>query len=301
MPKIRKAVIPAAGYGLNFLPATKAQPKELLPIVDKPIIQYVIEEAKASGIDEILIITGKNKRPIEDHFDANPELEENLESKGKQALLNIVKTTTYENIFYVRQSEPKGLADAILHAEAFVGNEPFLVLLADNIMEGDVPATKQIIDVFEQIQEPVLAVDQVQGDDLSRYGIVDLATDFSQDGLAKLHTIVEKPSEAQAPSQWAASGRYVLTPDIFDIIRDLQPGVAGEYQLSDAISSLGQEHDIYCYQLQGKRNDAGHALGFVKTSIRHGLEHPETKDELKDYLIAKSKELKTQKEAQYEG
>lgn len=295
MATIRKAIIPAAGYGLNFLPATKAQPKELLPIVDKPAIQFVVEEAKQSGIEEILIITGKHKRAIEDHFDANVELEQNLESKGKIDLLNIARGTTYDNIFYVRQSEPKGLAHAIYHAKAFVGNEPFLVMLGDNIMEGTKTVTQQLLSAYEEVQRPIIVVNQVEPSELSRYGVIDMQDTFDSRNLARLKRIIEKPDDRHAPSQYAVSGRYILTPEIFDIIAGLDKGVDDEYQLTDALDLLNQQQPVYAYLMEGKRHDTGYKIGFLKSSIQYGLKHPETREELTKYLIKKSQNLKANK------
>lgn len=292
MSKIRKAVIPAAGYGTGFLPATKAQPKELLPIVDKPIIQFIVEEAFASGIEEILIITGKHKRAIEDHFDSNPELEDNLESKGKTELLKLVKDTTKENLFFVRQSYPKGLGNAIGHARAFVNDEPFVVLLGDNIIKSDVPATKQLIDLYEKNKSANLAVVEVPEELVSRYGVIDIDRQDEED--SSVYTVkhfVEKPSTDVAPSNLAIAARYVLTPEIFDILDKLESTGDDELQLTDAIEELNKTQRVFAKKVEGTRFDVGDKMGFMRMSLDYGLEHDETAEEFKDYLIQLSDQL----------
>ena len=292
MSEIRKAVIPAAGYGTGFLPATKAQPKELLPIVDKPVIQFIVEEALESGIEEILIITGRHKRSIEDHFDSNPELEDNLETKGKQKLLDIVRQTTKANLFFVRQDYPHGLADAIYKAKAFVDNEPFAVMLGDNIFESQVPVTKQLIDVYKQYKVSNVAVMDVPEDKVDKYGIVepeDLFVESPQVYRAK--SFIEKPSLDQTSSRLSIAGRYVLGPEIFNAIDQIQPGVEGELQLTDAINLLNHNQRVFATMVDAYRFDVGDKMGYMNMSLHYGLQHPETKDEFKDYLIRKSREL----------
>lgn len=286
MSKIRKAIIPAAGYGVNFLPATKAQPKELLPIVDKPVIQFIVEEAFDSGIEEILIITGRHKRSIEDHFDSNFELEENLTMKGKTDLLKIVKTTTKDNLFYVRQAYPKGLGDAILHAKAFVNNEPFVVMLGDNIMKSDVPVTKQLLDLYEENKSPNLAVVEIPKEETGLYGIIDIDSQDSQnEDVYPVKQFIEKPAPEAAPSQLAIAGRYILPPEIFPILENTPMDGDDELQLTDAINQLNQTQRVFAKKIEGRRYDVGSKMGYMRISLEYGLEHPETADEFKDYLI----------------
>lgn len=293
MVKVRKAVIPTAGYGASFLPATKAQPKELLPIVDKPIIQFIIEEALEAGIEEILIVTGKHKRAIEDHFDSNIELEENLSKKGKLELLELVKSTTKTNLYFVRQSYPKGLGDAIFYAKAFVNNEPFVVMLGDNIMASQVPATKQVIDVFEKVQAPTIAVLPTTKEEISKYGVVGLDREpAAGERYFKVSRLVEKPKAEEAPSEWAIAGRYVLTPEIFDSLEKQNPGLDNEIQLTDALNTLSHLQDIYAVNLEATRYDVGNKLGYIKMSINYGLHHPETAQGLKQYLQTLIKQLR---------
>lgn len=293
MAKIRKAVIPAAGYGTGFFPATKASSKELLPIVDKPIIQFIVEEAIASGIEEILIITGKQKRSIEDHFDSNYELEENLESKGKSELLEIVRSTTRENLFFVRQSYPLGLGDAILHAQAFVADEPFAVLLGDNITESETPVTKQLIDFYEEYNTSCVAVKEVNEQDTEKYGVVEIERPASEEDSSLFHVrkFIEKPKREDKVGQLVIAGRYVLTPDIFPILEKLEAGVESEVQLTDAINELNRRQRVFAKVIEGERFDVGNKMGYVEYSIKYGLEHPETKDELKEYLLKIAKEF----------
>ncbi|MGY4105288.1 UTP--glucose-1-phosphate uridylyltransferase GalU [Ignavigranum ruoffiae] len=285
MVKVRKAVIPAAGYGTGFLPATKAQPKELLPIVDKPIIQFIIEEAIQSGIEEILIITGKHKRAIEDHFDSNIELEDNLEKKGKTELLEIVRSTTRTNLYFVRQSYPKGLGDAIYHAKAFVNDEPFVVMLGDNIMVGDQPATKQLIDLYEEIEAPLIAVLPTDKAEISNYGVIQLNQELADHpGVYEVSHFIEKPAAEQAPSNLAIAGRYILPATIFDVLEDLDPGVDDEIQLTDAIERLNQQTRVFAKEIDSQRYDVGNKFGYMQMSLAYGLQHPETASGLKTYL-----------------
>lgn len=287
---VKKAVIPAAGLGTRFLPATKAMAKEMLPIVDKPTIQFIVEEALQSGIEDILIVTGKAKRPIEDHFDANLELEMNLKEKGKTELLKLVEETTDVNLHFIRQSHPKGLGHAVLQARAFVGNEPFVVMLGDDLMEDQLPLTKQLIDNYEKTHASTIAVMDVPHEDTSKYGIIDPGMEVEK-GLFNVKNFVEKPAPENAPSDLAIIGRYLLTPEIFDILANQEPGAGGEIQLTDAIDTLNKTQRVFAHQFTGKRYDVGDKFGFLKTSIEYGLVHPEVKDNLKEYLIELGKEL----------
>jgi len=283
MKKISKAIIPAAGLGTRFLPATKAMPKEMLPILDKPTIQYIVEEAAKAGIEDIIIVTGKHKRAIEDHFDNQKELEITLENSGKTELLEKVQfSTNLANIFYVRQKEQKGLGHAILTAKQFIGNEPFAVLLGDDIVESDDPAIKQLMDVYEQTEKSVIGVQEVRPEDTHRYGIID---PVSQNGrLYDVKKFVEKPAPGTAPSNLAIMGRYVLTPDIFDYLADQEEGAGGEIQLTDAIERLNADSQVFAYDFEGNRYDVGEKLGFVKTTIEYALKDAEMRDELKAFI-----------------
>ncbi len=246
MKKVRKAIIPAAGLGTRFLPATKAVAKEMLPIVDKPTIQFIVEEAIASGIEDILVITGKAKRPIEDHFDANIELEQNLSAKGKDDLLKLVEETTDINLHFIRQKRPRGLGDAVLQAKAFVGDEPFVVMLGDDIMQDKVPLTKQLIDNYAETQAATLAVMKVPHEETSKYGIIAPDGQVSK-GLYSVRNFVEKPSPKNAPSDLAIIGRYLLTPQIFDILMNQAPGAGNEIQLTDAIDTLNKTQRVFAH------------------------------------------------------
>mgnify|MGYP001736569510 FL=1 len=256
MTKVRKAVIPAAGLGTRFLPATKAMAKEMLPIVDKPTIQYIVEEALASGIEDILIVTGKSKRPIEDHFDSNIELESNLEAKGKTELLELVQETTGINLYFVRQSYPKGLGDAVLQAKAFVGGEPFVIMLGDDIMRDEVPLTKQLIEGYEKTHASNIAVMEVPHEETYKYGIIDPESQV-EEGLYNVRRFVEKPKPEDAPSNLAIIGRYLLTPEIFEILEKQEPGAGGEVQLTDAIDTLNLTQRVFAKQFKGERFDVG--------------------------------------------
>lgn len=295
MKKVRKAIIPAAGLGTRFLPATKAIAKEMLPIVDKPTIQFIVEEALASGIEDILIVTGKAKRPIEDHFDANIELEQNLREKGKTELLKLVEETTNVNLHFIRQSHPKGLGHAVLQAKAFVGNEPFVVMLGDDLMHDQVPLTKQLMDHYEQTPASTIAVMEVPHEETNKYGII-APEEEVKSGLYSVKNFVEKPKPAEAPSNLAIIGRYLLTPEIFSILENQAPGAGGEIQLTDAIDTLNQTQRVFAHQFKGQRFDVGDKFGFLKTSIQYGLTHPEVKDSLKDYIIELGKELEATNE-----
>ncbi|KRN24436.1 UTP--glucose-1-phosphate uridylyltransferase GalU [Lacticaseibacillus camelliae] len=300
--KVRKAVIPAAGLGTRFLPATKALAKEMLPIVDKPTIQFIVEEAKASGITDILIVEGKNKRSIEDHFDSNPELEQNLQEKGKTAMLNLVHSTTDMgvNLFYVRQTHPKGLGDAVRLAKSFVNDEPFVVMLGDDLMMDKVPLTQQLINEYERTHASILAVKRVPHQDVSAYGVIDPETEVSE-GLYNVRKFVEKPSVDDAPSDLAIIGRYLLTPEIFDILEHQKPGKGNEVQLTDAIDTLNQTQRVFAHEFKGKRYDVGNKFGFVETSVEYGLTHPEIKDELHDYILRLADRIKKEDAAKAKG
>lgn len=295
MQKVRKAIIPAAGLGTRFLPATKAMAKEMLPIVDKPTIQFIVEEALASGIEDILIVTGKAKRPIEDHFDANIELEQNLREKGKTELLKLVEETTNVNLHFIRQSHPKGLGHAVLQAKAFVGNEPFVVMLGDDLMHDSTPLTKQLMDHYEDTYASTIAVMEVPHEETNKYGII-APEEEVKSGLYSVKNFVEKPKPAEAPSNLAIIGRYLLTPEIFSILENQAPGAGGEIQLTDAIDTLNQTQRVFAHQFKGQRFDVGDKFGFLKTSIQYGLTHPEVKDSLKDYIIELGKELEATNE-----
>ena len=293
--KVRKAVIPAAGLGTRFLPATKAMAKEMLPIVDKPTIQFIVEEALKSGIEDILIVTGKAKRPIEDHFDSNIELETNLREKGKDDLLKLVEETTDVNLHFIRQSHPKGLGHAVLQANAFVGNEPFLVMLGDDLMEDKVPLSKQLMDDYERTHASTIAVMEVNHEDTSKYGIINPGNQVV-DGLYNVKNFVEKPQPSEAPSNLAIIGRYLLTPEIFEILENQKPGAGNEIQLTDAIDTLNQTQRVFAREFKGTRYDVGDKFGFLKTSIKYGLTHPEVKDSLRQYIIELAHELESKKE-----
>lgn len=284
---VKKAIIPAAGLGTRFLPATKAQPKEMLPIVDKPTIQYIVEEAINSGIEEILIITGRNKRAIEDHFDRSVELELELEHKGNERLLKQVRDiSNLVDIHYVRQKEAKGLGHAIYCARTFAGGEPFAVLLGDDVVDSEVPCLKQLIDVFDEYGSTVLGVQKVRHEDVSKYGIVDF--EEASGRLYKVRNLVEKPPQDKAPSNVAILGRYIITPEIFEILEKTEPGSGGEIQLTDALKELGTRQDIYAYNFEGKRYDIGSKLGFLQATVEFALKREDLHDEFKEYL----KELK---------
>jgi len=285
MKKVRKAIIPAAGLGTRFLPATKAMPKEMLPIVDKPTIQYIIEEAIESGIEDIIIVTGKGKRAIEDHFDHNFELEQNLIEKGKFDLLEKVKQSSKINLHYIRQKEPKGLGHAVWCARKFIGDEPFAVLLGDDIVEADTPCLKQLINEYERTRSSVIGVQTVTDDQTHRYGIID---PLEKDGnLHKVKQFVEKPEKGTAPSNLAIMGRYILTPKIFDQLEKQEKGAGGEIQLTDAIQHLNEDQAVYAYDFEGTRYDVGEKFGFIQTTIEFALKH----DDLKDQLLELMEEL----------
>lgn len=291
MKTVKKAVIPAAGLGTRFLPATKAQPKEMLPIVDKPTLQYIIEEAVASGVEEILIITGRNKKSIEDHFDKSVELELELENKGKTELLEIVRNiSNMVNIHYIRQKEPKGLGDAIYCARYFIGDEPFAVMLGDDIVdnEGGKPCLKQLIDAYEKYETTILGVQEVAKEDTDKYGIVNGSK--VADDVYKVKDLVEKPDPENAPSNVAILGRYIITPEIFDILSELPPGKNSEIQLTDALEELSEKRDMYAYVFEGKRYDLGDKHGFLQATVDFALKRPDLRDDFLEYITKVSKE-----------
>lgn len=281
--RVRKAIIPAAGLGTRFLPATKASPKEMLPIVDKPTIQFIVEEARKAGIEDILIVTGKGKRAIEDHFDSVPELENNLKAKHKDNLLKLVEETTDINLYFIRQSHPRGLGDAVLMAKDFVGDEPFVVMLGDDLMEDKVPLTKQLMNSYEGTHASTLAVMQVPHKEVSKYGVIKPQAKIKPD-LFNVESFVEKPSPEEAPSDYAIIGRYLLTPEIFDILENQKPGKGNEVQLTDAINELNKTQRVFAHVFSGDRYDVGNKFGFLKTNIQYGLKHPEVKDDLREYI-----------------
>mgnify|MGYP000044141041 CR=1 FL=1 len=283
--KIRKVVIPAAGLGTRFLPATKAQPKEMLPIVDKPTIQYIVEEAVNSGITHIIIITGRNKRAIEDHFDVSVELELELKSKGKTELLKEVQNISdMVEIHYIRQKRPLGLGHAILKAKEFIGGEPFAVMLGDDVVVSKTPALKQLMDVYEKTNANVLGVKRVAKDQTNKYGIVKPIKDDLTSRLHKVVGLVEKPSPQDAPSNMAIMGRYIINPEIFQKLEELQPGIGGEYQLTDALQALMEEQEMYAYEFEGKRYDVGDKLGFLEATVDFALDRHDLKQEFAAYL-----------------
>ena len=281
--KVRKAIIPAAGLGTRFLPATKAQPKEMLPIVDKPTIQYIIEEAVASGIEEILIITGRNKKCIEDHFDKSVELEMELEKNNKDELLEMVRNISdMVDIHYIRQKEPKGLGHAILCARAFVGNEPFAVLLGDDVVDSEIPCLKQLMDCYKEYKTTILGVQTVNHEDVNKYGIVDGI--HIEDRVYKVKKLVEKPAIEEAPSNVAILGRYIITPQIFDILQNTKPGKGGEIQLTDALQTLIENEAMYAYNFEGRRYDVGDKLGFLQATVEFALKRDELREPFIEYL-----------------
>lgn len=282
LQKIKKAIIPAAGMGTRFLPATKAMPKEMLPIVDKPTIQYIVEEAIASGIEDIIIVTGKTKRAIEDHFDKNFELEENLKKAGKTDLLKKVKESEVE-IHYIRQHEPKGLGHAVWCARKFIGDEPFAVLLGDDIVVAETPGLKQLIEQYEETGCSVVGVQTVSDEETDRYGIVDPCT--KEGRRYQVKEFVEKPKLGTAPSNLAIMGRYVLTPEVFTYLDKHEIGAGGEIQLTDAIQAVNEIEKVYAYDFEGKRYDVGEKLGFIRTTVEFALNNEEFGDNVKEMLI----------------
>ena len=281
---IRKAVFPAAGLGTRFLPATKAQPKEMLPLVDKPIIQYGVEEAVAAGIDNIILVTGRGKNAIEDHFDVSVELETFLEARGKKELLaEIRKISNLINFSYVRQGEPLGLGHAVLVTRPLVGEEPFAVILGDDVIDADPPAIRQMIRVFEDVQSPVLAIERVPKDEVSAYGVIDVAEEV-RPGVYRIRDLVEKPPRHEAPSDLAIIGRYILTPDIFPALAATASDRTGEIQLTNGLRRLLQSRPIYGCRIDGVRHDTGNKLGFLKAVVYFALRRPDLGEQFRDYL-----------------
>jgi len=288
--KIKKAIIPAAGLGTRFLPATKAQPKEMLPIVDKPTIQYIVEEAIQSGIEDILIITGRNKRAIEDHFDKSIELELELKKKNQESLLSLVEDiSNMVNIHYIRQKEPKGLGHAISCAKSFVGNEPFAVLLGDDVVDAEVPVLKQMIDQYERYNCTIIGVQEVPKEEVHKYGIV--SGTFIENRLYKVNGLVEKPKKEEAPSNIAILGRYIITPRIFEILENTPPGAGGEIQLTDALKTLLNYEAIYAYNFIGKRYDVGDKLGYLMATVEYALKREDLREPFKRYLLEIARSL----------
>lgn len=284
--KVKKAIIPAAGLGTRFLPATKAQPKEMLPIVDRPTIQYIIEEAVESGIEDILIVSGRGKRAIEDHFDRSWELEETLDSKGKTSQLEEIRSiSNLADIHYIRQKEPKGLGHAIWCARKFIGNDPFAVLLGDDIVvnEGD-PCLKQMIAQFDSKQSSIIGVQEVPNESLSSYGVIDYNTNFNEENCFNITNLIEKPSIKDAPSNLAIMGRYILTPQILDILQETAPGAGNEIQLTDALKTLLNYEKIYAYLFSGTRYDIGNKVGFIEANLEFALRRPELNEQVQELI-----------------
>ncbi|MBP3887787.1 MAG: UTP--glucose-1-phosphate uridylyltransferase GalU [Cellulosilyticum sp.] len=283
MGTIKKAIIPAAGLGTRFLPATKAQPKEMLPIVDKPTIQYIVEEAVASGIEDIIIVTGRTKKAIEDHFDKSVELEMELEKHGKDELLEIARSVSeIANIYYIRQKEPKGLGHAVLTAKTFIGDEPFAVLLGDDVIDAEKPALKQMIEVYDKYQSSVLGVQTVDMKDVNKYGII-AGTQLERQ-VYEVKDMVEKPPMSQAPSNVAVLGRYIITPEIFEFLEKQEIGAGGEIQLTDALNKLAKVQPMYAYDFVGRRYDVGNKMGFLQATVEFALKRPELREEFEAYL-----------------
>jgi UTP--glucose-1-phosphate uridylyltransferase len=286
MLKVRKAVFPVAGLGTRFLPATKASPKEMLPVVDKPLIQYAVEEALAAGVTEMIFVTGRSKRAIEDHFDKSYEIEAELEARGKDKLLELVRgiLPSHVTCMYVRQAEALGLGHAVLCAEKLVGNEPFAVVLADDLLDGEPPVLSQMVDVFDHYHSSVIGVEEIDRKDTKSYGVIEGKP--WDDGLFKLSGMVEKPEPAVAPSNFGVVGRYVLMPRIFEFLRTQTPGAGGEIQLTDAIQALLAQEQVLAFRYRGQRFDCGSKLGYLKATVEFALRHPEVKTEFEAYLRA---------------
>lgn len=283
MSLVKKAIIPAAGLGTRFLPATKAQPKEMLPIVDKPTLQYIIEEAIASGIEEILIITGRNKKSIEDHFDKSIELELELEKSGKTEMLEMVRhISDMINIQYIRQKEPRGLGHAILCAKSFIGDEPFAVILGDDIVDSKTPCLKQLLDIYYEYNTTIIGVQEIDRNDVNKYGII--KGKYIDENIHLIKDLVEKPDIESAPSNIAILGRYILKPDIFKILENQKPGKNNEIQLTDALKTLCESQAMYAYEFEGKRYDVGEKFGFLQATVEFALKNNELKDEFLNYL-----------------
>jgi UTP--glucose-1-phosphate uridylyltransferase len=283
--KVRKAVFPAAGMGTRFLPATKAQPKEMLPLVDKPIIQYGVEEALASGCDQIIIVTGRGKSAIEDHFDMSYELEKMLEQRGKTELLALVQNVSkMVDVAYVRQKEAKGLGHAVLMAKELVGDEPFAVILPDDIVDAEIPCLKQMLEIYNETGASVLATEVIEGPAISAYGVLDASPVSGRDDIFEVRNLVEKPKLKDAPSKLAIIGRYVLTPRIFELLQSTRPGTGGELQLTDGMKELLKHEKIYGYTFKGKRHDAGDKLGMLKATVEFALKREDLGPDFRAYL-----------------
>ena len=290
--KVRKAVIPAAGLGTRFLPATKSQPKEMLPIVDKPTIQYIIEEAAAAGVEDIIVVTGRNKRSIEDHFDRSIELEMELERKDKEDMLRMVRDIPeIANIHFIRQKQPLGLGHAVLTASHFIGDEPFAVLLGDDVVVSKKPVLQQMVEVFNEYKTSILGVQEVSDDVVHKYGIVDCK--HVEGGVYKVKDLVEKPKLEEAPSRIAILGRYILTPTIFSYLETQEPGAGGEIQLTDGLKRLAKSEAMYAYIFKGHRYDVGTKIGFLQANIECALRNPEVAEDLKNYLAALHDNMET--------
>jgi UTP--glucose-1-phosphate uridylyltransferase len=289
---IRKAILPAGGLGTRFLPATKASPKEMLPIVDKPMIQYAVEEAQACGIEEFIIITGKNKRAIEDHFDSAFKLEESLKKSGKKTLLEEINRLNLLTFAYIRQREALGLGHALSCAAPFVKEEPFAVLLSDDIIEPEEHLLRDMMDLYKELESPVLALERVPASEIHRYGVV--SGQKQKDSVYRIDGLVEKPSPSEAPSDMAIIGRYILTADIFGVLKHVKPGKGGEIQLTDALSGLLKKRPIYGYLFTGRRYDAGDKVGYLKATVDLALKNPQVSEEFREYLLATSGRLKNQ-------
>ncbi|MCA0756803.1 UTP--glucose-1-phosphate uridylyltransferase GalU [Paenibacillus sp. N4] len=286
--RIRKAIIPAGGLGTRFLPATKAQPKEMLPIIDKPAIQYIVEEAVSSGIESIIIVSGRNKRAIEDHFDKSAELEMELEARHNEDMLKMVRDISrLADIYYVRQKEPLGLGHAVMCARRFIADEPFAVLLGDDILKSDPPCLSRMIEIYEQQRSSVVAVMEVPWDQTHKYGIVDIEAGQQ---VARVRDIVEKPAPGQAPTNYAVVGRYVLDPAIFDLLEKAEPGKGGEIQLTDSLQQLNRLSSLTAYRFDGRRHDVGDKLGFVQATIDFALERDDLGEDVRRYLLERLKE-----------
>lgn len=281
--RVRKAVIPAAGLGTRFLPATKAQPKEMMPIVDKPAIQYIIEEAIQAGIEDILVITGRNKRAIEDHFDRAVELEVTLKAQGKYDMLNVVQDLSRINLHYIRQKEARGLGHAVLCAKQFIGNEPFAVMLGDDIVDASIPSLKQLMDIYDQYQGSVLGVQEVSISNVSKYGIVKPIA--VAENVWQIADMIEKPSIEQAPSRLAVLGRYIIEPEIFALLERTEPGSGGEIQLTDALRQLAAEQPVYAFNFEGRRYDVGDKQGYLEATIEFALKRPDIRESFLRYII----------------
>jgi UTP--glucose-1-phosphate uridylyltransferase len=291
MTQIHKAVFPVAGLGTRFLPATKASPKEMLPVVDKPLIQYAVEEALAAGITEMIFVTGRSKRAIEDHFDKSYEMEDELEAKNKTALLELVRSIkpSHVDFFYVRQPEALGLGHAVLCAEKLVAGQPFAVILADDLLDGPTPVMKQMVDIYDHYHSSVIGVEEIPPSETKSYGVV--AGKEWDESLIKMSAIVEKPDPADAPSNLGVVGRYILRPRIFDHLKAIKPGAGGELQLTDGIEALLGDEQVLAYKYEGRRFDCGSKLGYLKATIEFALRHPEVRDEFEVYLRERAGEL----------